>query len=323
MRTTPAALSGLAVLALATAALTGCTAGGPAACDRPAVSDPAIMDLITVSDDFDAAPEIDIPTPLRTDTGAYADVVTGEGTPVTTTDQLVVLGVSVVDGSTGEPLIEAPADVDPTNVFALSQWVSAFPSFETALHCATEGSRVAVALTPEDISSAAAAQLGLGDDDSAVAVVDIRKVYLPRAEGRLHFSAVNGMPTVVRAPDGRPGVSIPDSAPPTETIVQTLITGDGAKVTGEVPVRVHYTGIVWGEREPFQTTWDSEPASVTLDGVVPGFAKALEGQTVGSQVLVSIPAADGYGAEGSGPIPADATIVFVIDILGLDAAPAS
>lgn len=323
MRTTPTVFSGLAVLALATAALTGCTTGTPAACDRPSVSDPAVMDLISVTDDFGNAPRIDIPTPLRTDTGAFADIVTGDGTPITSTSQLVGLGITLVDGTTGQTLIESPVDLDAANVFALSQWVTAIPSFETALHCATEGSRVAIALTPDDIASEAAVQLGLGDEDSAVAVVDVRKVYLPRAEGRLHFTSGNGLPTVVRAVDGRPGVSIPDGAAPTESVVQTLITGDGAKVTGEVPVRVHYTGIVWGENEPFQTTWDTEPASITLDGVVPGFAQALTGQTVGSQVLVVIPPAEGYGAEGSGPVPGDATIVFVIDILGLDAAPAS
>ena len=57
---------------------------------------------------------------------------------------------------------------------------------------------------------------------------------------------------------------------------------------------------------------------MTLDGVVPGFAEALEGQTVGSQVLVVIPPELAYGEEGAGSIPANATLVFVIDILGID-----
>jgi FKBP-type peptidyl-prolyl cis-trans isomerase len=64
---------------------------------------------------------------------------------------------------------------------------------------------------------------------------------------------------------------------------------------------------------------DSEAASLTLDAVVPGFAEALEGQTVGSQVMVVIPPDQGYGEEGQGAIPGGSTLVFVIDILGLDA----
>ena len=61
---------------------------------------------------------------------------------------------------------------------------------------------------------------------------------------------------------------------------------------------------------------------VSASFAVPGFAQALEGQTVGSQIHAVIPPELGYGAEGSGTIPGDATLVFVIDILGIDA-PAS
>jgi FKBP-type peptidyl-prolyl cis-trans isomerase len=86
-------------------------------------------------------------------------------------------------------------------------------------------------------------------------------------------------------------------------------------------VRVHYTGVTWDEREVFDSSWDSEPASMTLDSVVPGFAAALEGQTVGSQVLVVIPPEQGYGDQAQGAIPANSTLVFVIDILGLDEPP--
>jgi peptidylprolyl isomerase len=116
---------------------------------------------------------------------------------------------------------------------------------------------------------------------------------------------------------------MPDGEPPAELTVQTLKKGDGPEVTGEQPVRVHYTGVAWGEDEPFDSSWDSQPASMTLDGVVPGFAQALEGQTVGSQVLVVIPPELGYGDQEQGSIPANSTLVFVIDILGLDQAPES
>jgi peptidylprolyl isomerase len=57
--------------------------------------------------------------------------------------------------------------------------------------------------------------------------------------------------------------------------------------------------------------------------MIPGFAEALDGKTVGSQVLVVIPPDQGYGDQAQGPIPADSTLVFVVDILGIDQAPAS
>ena len=57
-----------------------------------------------------------------------------------------------------------------------------------------------------------------------------------------------------------------------------------------------------------------------LASVVPGFAEALKGQTVGSQVLAVIPPDLAYGDAGQGPVPGGATLVFVIDILGTDEA---
>ena len=47
-----------------------------------------------------------------------------------------------------------------------------------------------------------------------------------------------------------------------------------------------------------------------------GFVTALAGQRVGSQVLAVLPPSEAYGATGSGSVPANATLVFVVDILG-------
>jgi peptidylprolyl isomerase len=122
----------------------------------------------------------------------------------------------------------------------------------------------------------------------------------------------------VRAPDGRPGIIVPDTEPPTDLVVQTLIKGNGEEVTGDAPVRVHYTGLTWADGTVFDTTWDAEPKSIDLDTMLPGFAEALIGQTVGSQVLVVIPPDQAYGDQAQGQIPADSTLVFVVDILGID-----
>jgi peptidylprolyl isomerase len=53
------------------------------------------------------------------------------------------------------------------------------------------------------------------------------------------------------------------------------------------------------------------------DQIVPGFIKGLVGQTVGSQVVIVMPPADGYGATGNSQagISGTDTLVFVVDIL--------
>jgi peptidylprolyl isomerase len=53
--------------------------------------------------------------------------------------------------------------------------------------------------------------------------------------------------------------------------------------------------------------------------VIQGWSEGLAGQTVGSQVLLVIPPELGYGDEdaGQGGIPGGSTLVFVVDILGV------
>lgn len=317
MRKIPASL---AVLGLAAAGLVGCSLPGAEACPRPDASPPAVMDQITVTGPTDEVPDVELYTPFRVTSAAFDDLVVGEGTTITTDTQLVVLDVSITSGETGEGLIETSYDGDLTQTSSVARWVEVIPGFEEALQCATEGSRIVVALPPGGINEETTASLEMADDESAVAVVDVRKVYLAKAEGANQFNVGSGLPSVVRAPDGRPGIIVPEAAPPTDLVVQTLKKGAGPVVTGDAPVRVHYTGLTWADRTVFETTWDGEPRSVELDSMLPGFSEALTGQTVGSQVLVVIPPDQAYGDEAQGPIPADSTLVFVVDILGIDQA---
>ena len=59
------------------------------------------------------------------------------------------------------------------------------------------------------------------------------------------------------------------------------------------PSLVQYTGVKWCERRGLRLQLGERRARVrsTTTGVVPGFKQALEGQTVGSQMLVVIPPA--------------------------------
>ncbi len=312
----------LAVLSLAAVGLVGCSSTTDEACSRPVTADRAALEPITVSGPTDSVPDVNVYAPFNVTTAAFEDAVVGDGTAITDDSQLVVVDISLSSGATGEKLVSTPYDGDLSRVYPVSRWIEAFPAFEDALHCAAEGSRVVVALPPGGIEQQTATSLGLTEKDSAVAVVDVRKVYLPHAEGDALFNDGHGLPTVVRAPNGRPGIIIPEAAAPTELAVQTLIKGEGPVVGDDDTLRVHYTGLTWGSRTPFETTWDGEPKSVTPSSMIPGFAEALKGQTVGSQVMVVIPPDQGYGDKAQGAIPANSTLVFVVDILGIDSAPA-
>jgi FKBP-type peptidyl-prolyl cis-trans isomerase FkpA len=52
-----------------------------------------------------------------------------------------------------------------------------------------------------------------------------------------------------------------------------------------------------------------------IKGVVPGFSEALKLMSKGAKYHVWIPAKLGYGEKGAGPIPANATLAFDIEMI--------
>lgn len=318
MRTIPASLAALGLIAVS---LVGCSAPGVNGCTRPDSGDAAVLDAVTVDGPAGSAPDVEVYTPFHASSAAFDDLVVGDGTPIVSDGQVILMDLTITSGETGEKLFATGYDDDLAATTTVSQWLTAVPAFEDALHCAAEGARIVVAIPPSGLAEGAAASLEMGADDSAIAVLDLRKVFLPKAEGAEQFNVQRGVPSVVRAPDGRPGIIVPDAQPPADVVVQTLIEGNGPEVTGDEPVRVQYTGVTWADRKVFDTTWDDGPTSIDLSTMLPAFADAVIGASVGSQVMIVIPPDQGYGAQGQGPIPADSTLVFVVDILGVDQVP--
>jgi peptidylprolyl isomerase len=189
------------------------------------------------------------------------------------------------------------------------------------------GGRVLMVLPPaEAFGEAGQSEMGVGPNDSLVFVFDVLDAFVgdETAEGTA-VEPPPGGPTIAEGDTG-PAVTIPATAPPTELVVQPLIEGAGPAVeTGQVIV-VQYRGVLWKDGSEFDATWGkNQPAGFMIGtgNVIPGWDKALVGQPVGSRVLVTVPPAEGYGAEGNPPaIAGDDTLVFVVDILGAYGEPA-
>ena len=101
------------------------------------------------------------------------------------------------------------------------------------------------------------------------------------------------------------------------TQVHTLKAGDGPVVSPTATVSVCYMGVDGRDGHVFDSSYTrGEPAEFPLDGVVPGFQKAIAGQKVGSTVAVAMVSADGYpqGQPRAGIAPGD-TLIFAIKIL--------
>lgn len=317
MRKTSAAL---ATLSLAVLTLTGCTSTPSfdgAACDRAAASS-GIDELATVTGEVGETPRVEVFTPVRADKTSYSDLIVGTGPALTSASQGAVIEFALYSGESGEQIFSSAFEEDAERLASIDYWSMRLPGLAKSLECATGGSRVLATFTAEDFGAQNIAAFELEEDETVIAVIDVVEAFPAHAEGSLQFNDAGGMPTVVRAPDGRPGIIVPDSDAPTELETQTLIKGDGEKVEADSTVLVHYTGVTWADRTVFDSSWGSTPATFELSGLIEGFGKGLEGQTVGSQVLIVIPPELGYGDQQQGTIPADSTLVFVVDILALD-----
>jgi peptidylprolyl isomerase len=103
-----------------------------------------------------------------------------------------------------------------------------------------------------------------------------------------------------------------------ETQVHTLTAGEGPVVAPTARVSVCYMGVDGRDGHVFDSSYErGEPVDFPLDGVVPGFQKAIAGQKVGSTVAVAMTSADGYpqGQPRAGIEPGD-SLIFAIKILG-------
>jgi peptidylprolyl isomerase len=165
----------------------------------------------------------------------------------------------------------------------------------------------------------AAADTSSDTPSSVIMAVTVSDVIPSRAEGTA-VAPVAGLPVVtLDDATGKPSIEIPKTDPPKDLVAQTLIKGDGKAVAKGDSLTVQYTGWLWDGTQ-FDSSWDrGAPATFTLEeaSLIKGWVEGLPGQTVGSQVLLVIPPALGYGDDDSqdGTIPGGSTLVFVIDIL--------
>lgn len=104
---------------------------------------------------------------------------------------------------------------------------------------------------------------------------------------------------------------------------QILQEGTGALPKPTDQVTVHYKGTLL-DGSVFDSSYDrNEPATFTVNQVIPGWVEALQLMKVGSKAKLFIPPALAYGESGAGgQIGPNSLLVFEVELLKTEAAPA-
>lgn len=318
----PAALAGALLM-------TACSGGGDQgdqaeSASADCIAPGAASDGVKFDGEIGTDLELTSPSPVKVATTERTVLEEGEGDPVEE-GQSISVSMTMFNGEDGSALQQMPASSVKFGKEALQEWAY------NGISCATAGSQAVVAapygevwgeVTPDELGME-----GVTEETPFVMVWQFGEItdapkLLDKAEGDAQEAPAD-FPTVKLAENGEPTITMPEGVePPTELSIATLIKGEGEEVLPGDTVHVNYRGVIWSTGEEFDSSWSrGEPTSFQTTGVIGGFKEALEGQTVGSQVISVVPAEDGgYGAEwleGRGYKPDD-VMVFVLDILGTE-----
>ena len=277
----------------------------PTAPATASAADKAALAAVTVAGNPGSKPTVTLPSkPFAVTAGVARTLDQGTGAAVAKGDlvTLQILEVSGFDGSQlnstwdGAPLV-AVASEGRLNQLVLDTLLT---------------SHVGARLVVADTESSSGLPL------TAVDVVDVIAAEpLPARASGTAVPPSAALPTVTLDSNGKPSLAVSRTTAPTSLVVQPLIEGTGAAVASGQSIAVHYSGWLWDGTQ-FGSTWNEGApivAKIGLNQMIKGWDQGLVGQKVGSQVLLVVPPDLAYGSEAQGAIPANSTLVFVVDIL--------
>ncbi|MDP2793412.1 MAG: FKBP-type peptidyl-prolyl cis-trans isomerase [Sulfurisoma sp.] len=104
-------------------------------------------------------------------------------------------------------------------------------------------------------------------------------------------------------------------------VIEDIVEGNGTEAAAGQHVTVHYTGWLTDGTQ-FDSSKDrDDPFDFPLGArhVIAGWDEGVQGMKIGGTRKLTIPPELGYGARGaSGVIPPNATLVFEVELLGVN-----
>lgn len=123
------------------------------------------------------------------------------------------------------------------------------------------------------------------------------------------------------SPTPEPSISANAKNMNDKLIIQDEVVGTGAEAVGGKEVTVNYLGTLT-DGTKFDSSLDPgrTPFSFNLGAgeVIQGWDQGVAGMKVGGKRKLTIPPSLGYGAQAQGPIPANSTLIFEVELLKVE-----
>jgi len=161
---------------------------------------------------------------------------------------------------------------------------------------------------------------------------DTAHIELPTSQSQtLSYSATattttstSTTPTVTTPTSGplskEPKITVPTTAAPTSLETIDVIKGTGATAKAGDTVTVNYVGALYKNGKVFDASWlRSTPFTTALlpTAVIQGWVNGIPGMRVGGRRELIIPPALAYKNVSQASIPANSTLIFVVDLLAV------
>lgn len=261
---------------------------------------------ITATGTLGEKPKVSFKAPKTVDNNSYAVLQEGNGATIADGDRLCSQGIaiSVKDGSE-----------------LASTWEKNTPNCSTVVTSDTSQMTENYYKIFKSLKLNSTVAFGVNDSNSSgtsylmVLTLVSKSKDLKKATGEKVAGVPADLPKVTLAKDGKPSIDMNGYKGSDSLVSQDLIKGKGAVVKDTQSVMAHYTGWLLDGTQ-FDSSWDrGQSSAFSLDSVIKGWKQGLAGHTVGSQVLLVVPPSLGYGNKDQEKIPANSTLVFVVDIL--------
>lgn len=259
-------------------------------------------------------PEISFDTPLKVENQSHQVIQKGDGDVIQDGDRVCTRSVAI-DSKTGKEINSTWDEEKPECSIVIDK--TSIPAYYDVFRGQKINTTIAIGIDDQQEGGQSGSSKDSQGSSYIMALTFVSKTKdLKRAEGEKVKDVPADLPKISLSNTGKPSLDLNNYKPTNTLVSQTLIKGKGAKVGEHQTISANYTGWLASDGKQFDSSWDRGQASdFSLDQVVKGWQQGLAGQTVGSQVLVIVPPDLGYGDQEKSGIPANSTLIFVVDIL--------